>query len=122
MRLLTIVIIYITIVAIMPTPIQRDTGTTTITAMDLRREPGKWLDMVDYRNQSFVIQRAGRPKAAMIPFREYEQVRRVRKEARERFWAMTQELRAAFKDVDPQEVERETTKAIAEVRAKKKIS
>jgi prevent-host-death family protein len=119
---LTIIIIYITIIAIMPTPIQRDTGATAITAMDLRREPGKWLDMVDYRNQSFVIQRAGKPKAVIIPFREYEQVRRVRREARERFWAMAQELRAAFKDADPKEVERETAKAIAEVRAIKKFS
>jgi prevent-host-death family protein len=106
----------------MPTLIQRDMGATTITAMDLRREPGKWLDMVDYRNQSFVIQRAGKPKAAIIPIREYEQVQRVKCEARERFWTMTQELCAALKDVDPKEVERETAKAIAEVRAKKRNS
>ncbi|MCC7451628.1 MAG: type II toxin-antitoxin system prevent-host-death family antitoxin [Anaerolineae bacterium] len=80
-------------------------GTATISAMDLRKETGALLDRVDYRGERFIVERSGKPKAVLIPLSEYEQLERQRREARERFWIQTQEIRKAFANEDPQKVE-----------------
>lgn len=95
-------------------------GTASISAMDFRKQPGQFLDRVSYRNESFVIERAGEPKAVLVPVRDYQEMKRSKQAAKDRFYAMTQDLRKAFKNVDPKEVEREIEKAIDEVRAAKK--
>ena len=92
---------------------------SVISAMDFRKEPGSVLDRVDYRNETFVVKRAGKAKAVLIPMREYEQLQRIKQDAKDRFWLMTQELQAAFRDVDPGEVEREIEQAVKEVRTRK---
>jgi len=43
-----------------PTPI-------TITATQLRKSPGQFLDRVFYRGESFVVERAGKPMAVIGP-------------------------------------------------------
>jgi len=89
-----------------------------ISAMEFWKEPGSVLDRVDYRNEAFIVKRAGKAKAAIIPIREYEQLQRIRQEAKNRFWDMTQELQEAFRDVDPIEVEREISLGIQKVHSK----
>lgn len=89
-----------------------------ISAMDFRSEPGSVLDRVDYRNEAFIVKRAGKAKAVIIPVREYEQLQRIRQEAKDRFGDMTQELQEAFRDVDPIEIEREISLGIQKVRTK----
>lgn len=86
--------------------------------MKLRNEPGSIVDRVFYRNESFIVEKSGEPRAAIVPVRDYRDLQRRRQEAKKQFWAMTQELQGAFKDVDPDEVEREIAAAIAEARAK----
>lgn len=40
---------------------------TTITATELRKSPGQFLDRVFYRGESFVVERAGKPMAVIGP-------------------------------------------------------
>jgi len=39
----------------------------TITASELRKSPGQFLDRVFYRGESFVVERAGKPMAVIGP-------------------------------------------------------
>lgn len=39
----------------------------TITATQLRKSPGQFLDRVYYRGESFVVERAGKPMAVIGP-------------------------------------------------------
>ena len=39
----------------------------TITATELRKSPGQFLDRVFYRGESFVVERAGKPMAVIGP-------------------------------------------------------
>ena len=89
-------------------------GTASISAMDLRREPGKYLDHVDYKNESFIIERAGKPKAAMIPISIYKQIQRDRLELLE----MNKDLRVKFWAEDENEVEKQIKKDINQIRSK----
>lgn len=43
------------------------TAPITITATELRKSPGQYLDRVFYRGESFVVERAGKPMAVIGP-------------------------------------------------------
>ncbi len=59
---------------------------TTISMMDLRNQPGTVIDRVFYRGETFIIEKAGEAKAAIVPLREYAEFQRKKQEAREQFW------------------------------------
>jgi prevent-host-death family protein len=88
-----------------------------INAMDLRREPGQYLDRVYYRKERFVVQRAGEPKAVLIPVSEYQQVQRIQAGARARFFAQSEQMRAAFADLDDIELRQLIDEALTAARA-----
>jgi prevent-host-death family protein len=121
-RLLTIVTYVITIIAIMPILIQQNASATTITAMDLRRQPGRLLDRVYYRNESFLVERAGKPKAVLVPLREYREIQRRKTEARKLLFQVIDEIRAANVNKDPKEIEDNVATAIQEVRQQRSAS
>jgi prevent-host-death family protein len=93
---------------------------TNVNMMKLRNEPGSVIDRVFYRNESFIVEKSGEERAAIVPVREYKEMQRRRQQAKDNFWIMTQEIQARFKDKDPDEVEQEIQRAINEVRAAKK--
>ncbi len=87
-------------------------GTPSISAMDFRTSPGTILDRVDYRKESFLIERAGKPKAVLIPLSLYQYIEK----ARERIFTANKNMRKAFKKVNPITIEAEITKTIQQVR------
>lgn len=89
---------------------------TTINAMDLRRELGRVLDRAEIGNEIIVVERAGRPKAAIVPLSELEEMRRLRREAHERFFAQTEEMRERFSALSDEEIESLVKEAVVEVR------
>ncbi len=93
-----------------------------ISMMELRNQPGTLLDRVFYRGESFVVEKAGEARAVIVPIRDYQEMQQRKQAARERFWAMTQELQQAFEGVDSRKIESEIEQAIREVRAAKKTS
>jgi hypothetical protein len=46
------------------------TAPITITASQLRKSPGQFLDRVFYRGESFVVERAGKPMAVIGPIKQ----------------------------------------------------
>jgi prevent-host-death family protein len=97
---------------------QLQTSTPTITAMDLRRGAGTFLDRVAYRGERFIVERAGKPKAVLVSVAEYEQMERLRQEAKANFFAMTDDIRTrvAQSGLSEQELEALIEQAITEVR------
>jgi len=100
----------------MANTIKGTAGTPSISAMELRSQPGTVLDRVYYRGESVIIKRAGKPRAVIVPVREYEELARRKRQARERFFVMTDELRKKFAKEKPQEVEKRIKEVIKEVR------
>ena len=105
---------------IMPSPITANQN--SIDMMELRSQPGTVVDNVFYRNVSFVIKRRGKAQAVIVPLGEYADMQRRKHEAKDRFFAMTDELRASFAKEDPAKVQRMIEKAIEEVRREKRSS
>jgi hypothetical protein len=97
-----------------------DSGATTISAMALRRQLGRWLDRVDYRREVFIVERAGASKAALVPLNAYWEMKRLKVEARAQAGEIIDEMRASNRDIDPEEFQQQTEQAASEVRAARK--
>lgn len=86
--------------------------TKTTTAIKARKNLGQLLEEAYYRGDEFVIERAGKPMAVLIPIQEF----RRWQEQREADFALFDDVRAKAKKASPGEVEEEVGKAIARVR------
>ena len=91
----------------------------TIAAQEARRKFGELLDKADYRRESFLIERAGRAKAAIVPVSEYDEMQRLRKEARERLFARIDRTQKRLAKRNPQEIENTLQEAIRVTRQSK---
>ena len=102
----------------MPIPANQN----TIDMMELRSQPGTVVDNVFYRNASFVIQRAGKAKAVIVPLRDYAAMQQMKREAKERLFAFIDDVQTRTEQVDPDEVQQAIDEAVASVRKEKSPS
>ena len=72
----------------------------TLDTNSVRDRLGEILDEAHYHGSEFVIQRRGKPLAAIIPYSAYERLDRQRKEA----FKVFHEIWEANKGADPEEV------------------
>ncbi len=92
-----------------------------INALKARQNLGQVLEEVYYNGDHYIVERAGKPMAAVVPIAQYQQW----KERRERFFSMVDEARAKNKDVAAEVLENEVKEAVSEVkeaRARKRRS
>lgn len=85
----------------------------TVNAIKARQNLGQILEEVYYKGDHYIVERAGKPMAAVVPVSQYLQW----KERRDRFFAMIEEAQQRNKDTPPDVIEREVAEAIREVRA-----
>lgn len=83
---------------------------------NVRDKLGEMLDQANYRGDEFVIQRRGKPLAAIVPYSTYERFERQRKAA----FRVFHEIWEANKDADPHEVAEAVDRAVAEVRRERR--
>lgn len=88
--------------------------TKRVNALKARRNLGQLLEEVYYKGDQYVIERAGRPMAAVVPVWQLEEWQ----ERRQRFFGMVGELWQKNKKVKPDIIEREVEDASRAVRAK----
>jgi len=83
-----------------------------VNALKARQHLGELLEEVYYRGDQYIIERAGKPMAAVVPvwFLDAWQQRR------ERFFAMIDDVHARNADAPPDVIEREVAKAVQHVR------
>ncbi|MBE0548214.1 MAG: type II toxin-antitoxin system Phd/YefM family antitoxin [Rubrivivax sp.] len=87
---------------------------TETSAVAFRQNLGEMLNIVQYRNDSVLIKKDGKPVAALIDARLFERIRRMQ----ERFDALCDRLEQTYTGVPEgeavAEIERATTRARAE--------
>ena len=66
---------------------------STISAMDFRKQPGTYLDQVDLKQMAFIIERAGKPKGALISMIQFEQFQKYRQDAKDRLFKSIEKIR-----------------------------
>ena len=79
-----------------------------VSAIEARRGLGKLLEEVYYRGDQYVIERAGRPMAAVVPLWQLEEWQK----RRERFFGTVDEVRTRNRSVDPKAVEQDVAAAV----------
>lgn len=88
----------------------------TISMMKLRSQPGSVIDEVFYKNESFIIERSGQPRAVLVPLQQYNEMKRIKALEKERFFELVDKTRARNKDIDPKVIQKTIDEAVAEVR------
>jgi prevent-host-death family protein len=88
----------------------------TISALDARKRLGQLLEEVFYQGNQFIVERAGKPMAVVIPISQYQQW----KERRERFFAMVDSARAQNEDLSPEEIAADVEGAVQAARQDKR--
>lgn len=86
------------------------------TAMTVRQNLGELLNEVQYRHDSIVITKAGKPVAAMVDMETYERMRRKDSGEFERVWA---EMAKGFEDLSEVEVDELVDSEVKAVRAER---
>jgi prevent-host-death family protein len=90
--------------------------TETVKASDARQRLPTLLNRVFRREARVIVEKSGIPVAAIISPRDLYWLERFEQQ-READFAVVDEIREAFKDVPLEELERETDRALAEIRA-----
>jgi len=87
----------------------------TISAVRVRGRLGQILEEVYYRGDQYIIERSGKPMAAVVPVEQYEQWQRER----DAFFALVDKIHARNANVDPDELEKDIAAAVREVRKRR---
>jgi len=79
--------------------------------MTVRRRLGELLNEVQYRGDSILVTKAGKPVAAIIDIELFNRLRLLDRE----FDRLTEQLQAAYRDESPVRVAAEVDEALASV-------
>jgi len=85
---------------------------TEVNAVNFRQNLGEMLNQVQYRNDSIVINKDGKPVAALVDAELFSRIRRMR----DRFEALSSRIAAAFADVPAEQGMAEIGAVVSEVR------
>jgi prevent-host-death family protein len=87
----------------------------TVSAMRARGKLGQILEEVFYRGDQYIIERSGKPMAAVVPVEQYDQWR----QEREAFFKLVEELRGRNRGARPAEIEADIAAARRAVRKRR---
>ena len=90
--------------------------TQVMKASDVRQQWSQLLNKVFTDKRRIIVEKSGIPVAAVISAEDLERLTRL-EEQRERNFAILDEIGEKFKDIPVQEIDREVSKALAQVRA-----
>jgi prevent-host-death family protein len=82
------------------------------TAVAARQNLGDLLNQVQYRSDSVLITKDGKPVAALVDVEMFERIRRMRED----FRSLTDRIGQSYVGVDPRIAEREIAEAVAHAR------
>lgn len=69
-----------------------------------------------YKGEPVIVEKKGKPFAVVISPQQYEQYEQIRKDQEQALWKVVDELRERNRDKDPDDVLREVTEIVEEVR------
>ncbi len=85
-----------------------------VNAVSFRQNPGEMLNQVQYRKDSILIQKDGKPVAALVDAELFTRIRRMR----DRFDALSSRLAASYANVPVELGQAEIDAAVAQERAR----
>jgi prevent-host-death family protein len=85
---------------------------TEVNAVNFRQKLGEMLNQVQYRKDSIVIHKDGKPVAALVDAELFARIRRMR----ERFDELTSRIAAVYADVPQEQGMAEIDAVVSEVR------
>jgi len=85
------------------------------TAMNVRQNLGELLNQVQYRGDSIIVTKDGKPVAALVDYALYERIHRLR----ESFAALTDKLGQVYAGVPAETVEAEINAAVRHARRRR---
>src|SRR5438445_11709298 len=85
-----------------------------VNALKARQNFGQILEEVYYKGDQFVIERAGKPMAAVVPLWQLE----AWQKRREQFFAALEDVQERHQQVKPEVIEKEVREAIRAVRTR----
>ncbi|HET9100972.1 MAG TPA: type II toxin-antitoxin system Phd/YefM family antitoxin [Acidobacteriaceae bacterium] len=85
---------------------------TEVTAVNFRQNLGEMINQVQYRSDSIVIKKDGKPVAVLVDAELFARIRRMR----ERFDALSSRIAEAYADVPPEQGMAEIDAAVARER------
>jgi prevent-host-death family protein len=85
---------------------------TEVNAVNFRQNLGEMLNQVQYRNDSIVINKDGKPVAALVDAELFARIRRMK----DRFDELSTRIAAAYANVPPDEGLAEIDAAVAKLR------
>jgi prevent-host-death family protein len=88
---------------------------TEVSAVNFRQNLGEMLNQVQYRNDSIIINKDGKPVAALVDAELFARIRRMR----ERFDSLTGYIAQAYADVPAEQGMAEIEAAVAAERRKR---
>ena len=88
------------------------------TAVAARQNFGDLLNQVQYRNDSVLITKDGKPVAALVDVGMFERIRRMRED----FLALTDRIGQSYAGIDPEIAAREIAEAVAHARKASKAA
>ena len=94
---------------------ERQPMTQTIKASEARQHWSELLNKVFRKETRVIVEKSGIPVAAIVSAEDLKRLTRFDQERQERFKALD-EIGEAFKDVPPEKLEQEVTRAINAVR------
>lgn len=86
-------------------------------AMTVRQNLGELLNEVQYKGDSVLITKAGKPVAALIDIELFQRLRKLDEE----FDRMRAEIAAAFADMSEEDVEKLVDEAVGAVRTARRV-
>ena len=84
----------------------------TVSALKARKNLGELLEEVYYRGDQYIIERAGKPMAAVVPLSQLE----AWQEQREDFFRSIDDVRKKNQTTKPETIEREVEEAVRSTR------
>jgi prevent-host-death family protein len=95
---------------------ERAPSTRTMKISEVKSTLSSLVNEVYRRETRVLIEKSGIPVAALISVDDLNRLTRLDQEDHEA-WAVVEAMREPFRDVPPEEIEREVAKAVAEVRS-----
>jgi len=94
--------------------------TQVMKASDVRAQWSQLLNKVFRSKTRVVVEKSGIPVAAVISAEDLQRFTQMEEQREKRFKALDK-MREAFKDVSPEEIDREVKRAISQVRAENRV-
>lgn len=93
----------------------RQLATQTMKISDVKQQLNRFVNQLYRQRTRIVVEKSGIPVAGIVSIDDLRRLERMDRE-REELFKVLDEFAAGFKDQSPEEIERETARALAEVR------